>query len=87
MKILVIGLKPQHCRFLKEKFSKVKFTFLDSNTRVRGDKLALGNYDVVYSNYSFTNHSVEKVWSNHPNYVRISSYTHVVELLSSLFNA
>ena len=87
MKILVIGLKPQHCRFLKEKFPKVKFTFLDSNTRVRGDKLALGNYDVVYSNYSFTNHSVEKVWGKRDSYVRVTSYTHVVNLLSSLFNA
>lgn len=83
MKILVIGLRPQHCKLLVERFPEHKFSFKDSNQRVRGKQKSGGDYDLIYSNYAFTNHSVERAWGGNPNYIRVRSYTHVVQLLTS----
>lgn len=81
MKVLIIGMRNEHHAKLKQSFPKLKITLVsvqDNNERA-GNKSSL--FDVVISMYRFCSHNVERHCSNHPNYHRVTSYSHAKKLL------
>ena len=82
-RILVIGIRAEHAQNLTRMFrGQASFTFITDGATHRGK--VKGDFELVLSLYKFTNHTVEQVWGGFEGYVRVRSYSHVVELLSIL---
>lgn len=83
LKILVIGIRGETAHELQKLYNGViKFTFFTDAAKVA--KPSRGKYDYILAFWKFTNHSVERNYSDHTGYVRVRSNTQLLGVLVDL---